>query len=248
MMNSIRCSEGLALLAIAIVALAAVGTAGAVTIDESQGPDEAEVGAEVTIEYEITELYTDSTSWTLNGTTQLENVTGWDITTVKPSGEEDSTFVEGSQSFETEIAGDQNYETVIVSITGTVPPVEEYTYDPAQTFTAIELTSVTGQNENVLYTDEVHHYTTESANARDAIDAAGDAGASGSDYEGAISSFENGNFENAKSLAQSAQEGAQTGQMIQYALMGVGVLIVLAVLVGGIYYWRSQQDNYDRLG
>ncbi|AWB27564.1 hypothetical protein [Halococcoides cellulosivorans] len=247
-MNSIRCSEGLALLAVVIVALSAVGTAAAVTIEESQGPDEAEVGTEVTIEYEITELYSDSTSWTLNGTTELENVTGWDIEMVKPSGESDTSFVEGSQSFEAEIAGDQNYERVIVSITGTVPAVEEYSYDPAQTFTAIELTSVTGQNENELYADEIHHYTAESSDARDAIDAAADAGAAGSDFQGAVSSFENANFENAQSLADSARSGAQQGQMMRNVAIGVVALLVIFALVGGIYYWRSQQDDYDRLG
>ncbi|MFW6436975.1 MAG: hypothetical protein ACOCYZ_05015 [Halococcoides sp.] len=247
-MNSIRCSDGLALLAIVVVALAAAGTAAAVTTEATAGPEEAEVGEEITIEYELTELYTDSTTWTLNGTTELENVTGWDVTTVKPSGEEDSKFIEGSQSFEAEISGEENYERVVVSITGTVPEVEEYSYDPPQAFTAVELSSVTGQNENVLYTGEVHHYTGESDEARAAIDAASDAGASGSDYQGAISSFENANFDNARELAQSAQNSAQQGQMVQYALIAVGALIVLAVIVGGLYYWRSQQDDYDRLG
>ncbi|MFW6436080.1 MAG: hypothetical protein ACOCYZ_00415 [Halococcoides sp.] len=247
-MNSIRCSEGLALLAIVIVALSAVGTAAAVTIEESQGPEEAEVGAEVTIEYEITELYSDSTSWTLNGTTELENVTGWDVEMVKPSGDSDTAFVEGRQSFEAEISGDENYERVIVSITGTVPDVEEYTYDPPQAFTAIELTSVTGQNENALYTGEIHHYTQESDDARDAIDAAGDAGASGDDFEGAVSSFENANFENAQSLAASAQSSAQEGQLMRNVAIGAVALVVIVGLVAGIFYWRSQQDDYDRLG
>ncbi|MFB6162513.1 MAG: hypothetical protein ABEJ86_03610 [Halococcoides sp.] len=254
-MNSIRCSEGSRLLAIAVVALLAVTVVAvpvaAVTVEQTKGPSDSgeAVGTEITVTYRITDVYDPAANWKLNGTTNLQNVTGWNIRMVTPSGKDVSPEnpPAGQQSFQVAIKSSQNLEYIEVSITGTVPPVEEYTYEPPQTFVAANFDRIRGNNRDDLKQFEIHHFTQESARARDTIDAAVSAGASGSDLVAAKSAFRKGNFENAIRLAKSAKNSAQTGQLLRNALLGVGVLIVLAAIGGGIYYWRSQQNDYDRL-
>jgi len=256
-MSWIRSSKSTTLLVLFVVAAAAVGTAAAVSVSSTESPEEAQVGQEITLSATMSDLYAESNDWTLNGTSQLRNVTGWEVVKTLPNGSETTTTFEGQRNFSVRIRNSENLDTVTVSITGTVPPVEAYSYRPRQTFVAGEFERVVGGNSNTIDRITVHHYTNESRDAREQISQAeGVINGSGSDeaqsdLEGAISSYENGNFPNAvnlsqsaRSTAESAQESQQTTQLI---LMGAGAVLVLALLGGGIYYYRSQQDDYDKL-
>ena len=105
--------------------------------------------------------------------------------------------------------------------------------------------------------------TEDSQAAREAIDDAQDAvntasanGANTDEAEGlignAISAYDNGNFENAQSLAEQAENRASSAQQSTQqtnTLLMVGGGIVALVIVGGLVYWYLQQrDTYDKLG
>lgn len=255
-MSWIRSSKGITLLAVLVFAFATVGVVTAASVS-ADTPAEAQVGEEITVSATISDVYETSEEWTLNGTTELQNVTGWEVTKVTPSGDENTTRFGGSTTFDVPITGEENLNHVEVSITGTVPPIEQFSYDPPQSFAAADFNRVEGNNVNDIETITVHHYTAESSDTRDAIDEA-DAAVNDtssdeaqSDLSGAISSFENGNFPNAKNLSESALDAAesakQSAQTTQLVLYGVGALVVIALIGGGIYYWRSQQDDYDKL-
>ncbi|WP_195837567.1 hypothetical protein [Halorhabdus sp. CBA1104] len=255
-MSWIRSSKGVALLAVLVLTFAAVGAVTAASV-QTDTPDEAQVGEEITVSATITNVYETSDQWRLNGTTALTNVTGWTVTKVTPSGEENTTQFDGATDFEVAISGEENLKHVNVTITGDVPPVEAYSYDPPQSFTAAQFDRVQGNNVNEIRTISVHHYTPDSQSARQLIDEADQAvndsssDDARSDLDSAISAYENENFPNAENLSQSAIDAAesaeQSAQTTQLILYGAGGLVVLVLVGGGIYYWRSQQESYDKL-
>lgn len=49
----------------------------------------------------------------------------------------------------------------------------------------------------------------------------------------------------AETSANQARQSSQTTQLLIYA---AGGLLVVALIVGGFLYWRSQQTTYDKLG
>jgi hypothetical protein len=144
-----------------------------------------------------------------------------------------------------------------VGDTDDTPADEDYTREPAETYTHYDYDAVEGSSTGDLKATCVHHYTNASKDARQAIDEAAEAiNASGAgngqdDLNQAISAYDNGNFENAESNAQDALEAAeqaeQSAQRNQTILMAVGALVVLALIGGGIYYWRSNQDEPTKL-
>jgi hypothetical protein len=166
------------------------------------------------------------------------------------------------QSFsDAAVAAADGTSEIQVRITGTVPDVEEYSYDPAQSFTVLDLTQAReGGSSNDIDSWSATHYTEESREARNAIDDA-TAATEGVDSqeadrlrENAIEAY-NGNgddFALAIDLANQAQKQAeqtqQSNQLTRFALYGVGGLVVIGLVVGGFLYWRSQQSGPDRLG
>ncbi|MFB6128246.1 MAG: hypothetical protein ABEJ47_00645 [Halorhabdus sp.] len=256
-MSWIRSSKGITLLAVLVVAFAAVGVVTAASVTAVDAPAEAQVGEEITVSATISDVYETSDQWTLNGTTELQNVTGWEVTKVTPSGAENTTRFSGSKTFSVGISAEENLDHVNVSITGTVPPVETFSYDPPQSFVAAKFVRVQGNNVNDIETITVHHYTNESQTARNVIDEAWKV-VNGSNSQSAwetlntsIDVFEGENFQEAKDLARNAKQTArnakQSAQTTQLILYGVGALVVIALVGGGIYYWRSQQNDYDKL-
>lgn len=257
-MSSIPSSKGTAaLVALLIAAAAVVGTAAAVGTSDISAPDEAQVGEEVTAEVTITELYEPDSDWTLRGTTQLENVTGWQVTQTYPNGTVVEENYEGESEFELEISDGDNFESITVSITGDAPAVEGFSYEPPQSFEAAELVKVIGDGESVIETAEVHHYTEESRSARQTIESAeaavndADSADAESDLQNAIDWFNEGEFDravsNAEDAEQTASDASQSQDTMQLLLYGVGALVLIALIGGGIYYYRSQQDDYDKL-
>jgi|AntRauTorcE11898_2_1112593.scaffolds.fasta_scaffold27958_2 hypothetical protein len=257
-MSLIPSSKGTAAALVALViAMAAVGTAVAVDTTDISAPEEVEVGEEVTAEVTITELYQPDNDWTLRGTTQLQNISSWQVTQTYPNGTEVSETFEGQSQFELEVTSSENFESIEVSITGDAPPVDEYTYDPPQTFEAAKLTKVIGEGESNIETVEVHHYTNESRTAWNAISEAQEVVEDSGNAEAenrlqqAISAYESKNFGNAESIAndakKTAEESQQSEETMTLVLYGIGALVVLALIGGGIYYYRNQQDSYDKL-
>ncbi|MFB6256358.1 MAG: hypothetical protein ABEH58_06480, partial [Haloplanus sp.] len=115
---------------------------------------------------------------------------------------------------------------------------------------------------NTIDTWQTHHYTERSASARQAIERAGtaieearSAGADPSDaqanYDDAIAAYNDGSFDVATNLAtratDQANQAAQSSRTQQTIIYAVGGLLVLAAVVGGVLYWRSQQGPEDPL-
>lgn len=267
-MSSIRSSRLAVFLLVAALALTAVAPAAAVTVEERDAPDEAKVGSEVTATFAVADLYTDYEKWTLNGRTELRNVT-WTVTLYDQADNRIEQDSYDGQSFNRSIDIQNDVDEVSVTVRGTVPTVENFSYDPAQTFRLAAFNQVReGGTSEPLKSVDTHHYTTESDEARQAIssaaqavsdaeDADADVTEANSDLDDAISAFDGGSnkFTLAADLATKAEEKAnqakqahesttQRNRLLMYG--GVGV-VGLAAVGGGVYWYRSQQDSYDKL-
>jgi hypothetical protein len=248
-----------------LLVVSVAGPAAAVTVGDTTVPEEGQVGEQITAEIRLTELYQNPTleRWQLSGRTALQDVT-WVVEYYDQTGARTSQDEFAGQEFSgAAVDTAEGTSAVVVRVTGTVPPVNAYSYDPPQRFLLAELTrGQAGGASGTVETWRTHQFTGESNSARAAmddaraaIDAAESAGASPSDAEtsfaSAVDAYESGNFDNAERLADRATgeaERARAGvERRRTLLFGGAAVLVLAVLVGGVWYWRSQQDSYDRL-
>ena len=262
--NSNRSSR--VVLATLVVLLAATVPAAAVSVTGEDVPEEGQVDTQVSATITLDELYQNpqSEQWQLSGSTELTDVS-WTVVYYDQTGSQVNLVEPTGQSFSgLDIAASSGTAEVEVRITGTVPDVDSYSYDPAQEFLLMELTrGQQGGASNTIESWQTHHYTERSASARDAIDEAGSAietarsnGANPADaqanYDDAVAAYNDGSFDVATNLANratqqatQAQQSQQTQQLIIYAVVG---LLVVGLLVGGVVYWRSQQGPDDPLG
>ncbi|WP_435197000.1 hypothetical protein [Natronomonas sp. EA1] len=253
-MNLSRFSKALA--AVLVLSLIATPVA-AVAVTSENLPAETQAQSEASATFTFSELYADgSQEWTLEAKTNLTGAQ-WTVKKQKLGGDVVSESYQG-RTFETTVSSNENVETVTVTVTGDVPKVKNFTYDPVETYLFAGFNKTVGSASNVIATERVHHFTEKSKEARNAIESAQAAiDAAGGDQQAqqtlnnAISSYNNGNFANAIDLANQAeqratqkQEVSSRNQLLLYA--GIGVVALLAV-VGGVLYWRSQQDSYDKL-
>jgi hypothetical protein len=260
-MSWTRCSK-LAALAVLIVSLAAAPTAVALSSSAEGVPGESQVGTEVSATFVVADPFTEAPDeWTLRGETELGNVS-WTVTVID-QGDQISQETYGNQSFNHSLTNSEGGDEVRVELVGAVPAIENYTYDPRETYRLAILSRVQGSNVQEIDAWTPHHYTEKSKEAREAIDAASAAiDEAGGNQEAeeqlqrAIRAYESANseadFENAIDLAndaeQKAEQAQQSRQTMQLALYAVGGLVVLLLIGGGIYDSRSQQDTYDKLG
>jgi hypothetical protein len=257
-----RCSR-LVVGLLLVLTLAAPATA--VTVGDTTVPAEGQVGEQVTATVTLNELYRNPTleRWQLSGRTALQDVT-WVVEYYDQTGARtDQQEFTGQQFSGAEVATEDGTAEVVVRVTGTVPPVTAYSYEPRQEFLTMELTrGQQGGASGTVGTWRSHHFTPASDDARGALDdasasiesaqsAGGNTGDAEESFASAVDAYESENFDNAQRLAEraqgeaeSAQAGAEQRRLLLYA--GAAVL-VLAVLIGGVYYWRSQQDSYDKL-
>jgi len=254
-MNSNRSSKiGLALLCALFLA---VSPAAAVSTGASGVPDSAQVGDQVTATYTFEELYDQYDQWSLDGETQLEQAT-WTVSLYDQTGSRIARNTYNGATFNQSVAAKNDVNRIEVEVTGTVPSVSNFSYEPAQQFTLASFTQTqTGGTSAPLTGDEVRHYTDASQNARNAIDAA-TAAVEGSGSEeaadllnSAVSAYNAGNFDNAVDLAEQAQSNAESAQQSQQTtqlLLYAGVGIVVLLLIGaGVYWFLSNRDTNDPL-
>jgi flagellar basal body-associated protein FliL len=262
--NSSRSSS--VVLAALVVLLAATVPAAAVSVTGEDVPAEAQVDRQVSATVTLEELYQNpqSEQWQLSGETALTDVS-WTVVFYDQTGSQVNLVEPTGQSFSgIGIAANSGTAEVEVRVTGTVPGIDSYSYDPAQEFLLMELTrGQEGGASSTIDSWQTHHYTERSASARDAIDQAGSAIESAresganpadaqADYEDAIAAYNDGSFDVASNLADrateqatQAQESQRTQRLIIYAVVA---LLVVALLVGAVVYWRSQQGPDDPLG
>jgi hypothetical protein len=252
----------LAVVCLHALSVASVPVAG-VSVGDSTVTSDAEVGEQITATVTLTELYQDPQleTWTLEGQTELTDVT-WTVEYYDQTGARvDQQSFDGQSFSGAQVSAEEGTSEVRVRITGTVPEVTEYSYDPPQSFTVLDLTQAReGGSSNDIDSWSATHYTQESREARNAIDDAAAAveevnsQSAEQDLQRAIEAY-NGDgdeFGLAADLATQAQEDAeqtrQSNRLTRLALYGVGGLVVIGLLVGGVLYWRSQQGGPDKLG
>ena len=249
-------------LALLVVIAAAVVPAVAVEVGDSTVPEQGQVGEQVEVTVTLTTLYQDPAleQWELRGSTELESPT-WTVAYFDQTDSKIGQESFGGQTFENaSVAASDDVAEVRVTLTGTIPEVSEYTYDPRPSFETITLSQVPpGGGENEIVSESTIHFTSESQSARQAIanaeTAVADAGepSDASETLGqAIQAYERENFELATELAGDAQDEAEAVQNTQnrnqLLLLGGGVLLALALIGGGVWYFRQQRQGPDRLG
>jgi hypothetical protein len=262
-MNSSRYSElGAVLAVVALLAVAAVPVT-AVSVS-GDSPASVEVDSSQELTYEVEDLYTDYDQWTLRASTELTEVS-WTVTLYDQTGAQIDRLTYNGQTFEQSIDASNDVNRVEVRLEGRVPAVESYSYEPPQSMTVASFAQVQegGTSTTLEAYDDVRPYTSESQEARTAIDAASDAidsaqaggasvsGAEG-DLEDAIEFYDSGNFEQAISNAEEAEStansAASSAQQTQLLLYGGVAVVVLLLIGGGAYWYLQQRDTYDKLG
>jgi hypothetical protein len=274
-MNSTRYSRLFACCLVAMLALSTVATpVMAVSVDSADVPSEAEAGTQYEASVTLTDLYSENSNWQLNVSTELTGDPLWTVEYVGVDGDvTDEVTRTGQNVTVSERTVESPISEVRVSVEGTVPEVGNWSYEPQPSFLAMELAQVpvtsggsTG-SPSTIETWTAVHFTSESSEARDAIDTASDgiasaeeAGADVSEAEGALGDakrfYSNEDFEAAVTNAEEAQQLAeeaesqqesseQTQQLLIFA--GVGV-VVLLLIGGGVYWYRQNQQDTSRLG
>ena len=256
-MSWIRSSKGATIVALLALLLAAAGPAGALTVTEDTDFTDSRVGTTVSTTVVIEDPFTDQPDeWTLRGSTELDNVS-WVVTVLDQNNQVNQNQY-SEQTFEQTLNLDNGGDEIEISLTGDTPAIQNYTYDPPQRYTLWELVAITGNSESTLNSTEIHHYTNDSREARNAIDNATMAiNESGGNPEArdtlnsSVSSYDNGNFGNAIDLANDAQSQAeeveQSQQQTQTLLYAGAAVLVLALIGGGVYYWRANQGPDTKL-
>lgn len=251
-----------ALLAVLLVASAAPATA--VTADAVDVPDEAAVGSQTTATVVVADLFRDPNleAWTLSGETALTSVT-WTVTRYDQAGNRLGQEVYDGQTFTHEgVTLDSGASEIEVKVTGTVPTIESYSYDPPQAFEAIALTQTRPQGSSMAIRNwSVHYFTEESRTARQGLDNASAAIAAarrdGADtteaentFDNAVAAFEGANFALATRLAGEARDqvgsARQSRQLLTLAVYA-GVAVLLLVVLAAGYWYLQQRRRIDRL-
>lgn len=254
-MNWNRCSRvGLAL---ALLAVVAVGSTAAVETAPEGVPDASAVGSDVTATVTLTDLYAEYNAWTLHGETALTDVT-WTVVAFNAADEQIDQQSYDGQSFNHSVDIENDAIRLEVRVAGTTPAVENYTYAPPQSYTLARFQRVRqGGTSEGIDAYSVHHYTEDSKAARTAI-AEAEAAVEGSgsaaardQLSKAIRAYDDGNFALAQELAgdaaDEAEQARQSRQTTQTLLFGGLALVVLVVVAAGAYYWWSRRDEYDPL-
>ena len=250
-MNSSHSSR---LLLVIVVTGLFAGAAGAVTIGSQDTPADVKVGDRITATYVFVDLYQDPqyTEWTLQGETDLESVT-WTAQLVDQAGNVVAQNSYDGVIFNQSVSVDEDVDEVRVQLTGNVPEAGNWSYEGGQTFTFSEFRLTRqGGTSTVIDTFSSTRYTEASREARQAIESAdasiqqsGGNQQAETQLENAISAYNAGNFDNAVDLANQAENTAtsarQQSQTLQYALIAVVAIVILAAIVGAIYWYRSQQ-------
>ena len=252
-------SRSFRLLLVLVALVLFASAASAVTVSDANSPNDVRVGTKVDASFTVSKLYQNPNNpqWTLQTETELKNVT-WTFKLVDQGGNVVSTQSADGQQANQSLSIDDGVSEVQVEVTGAVPAVSNYSYDPAPTFLVAKLTHARdGGTSSTIQTYEATHYTADSRQARQAIesaqsaiDAAGGNAQAEETLQSAISAYQGENFENAVTLAQRAQREAgqaqQTQQRNQLFIYGAIAVVVIAVVVGAAY-WYLNRDTGSRL-
>lgn len=246
-MNLTRCSKTVALVALFALALGAVSVAGALTINDAGVPDEAEVGENENIEITLEDVDEQGAPFTIDALSTLDDATV-SITATGPGVEESDS---GDGAAQLEADPDQHSEVTIIA-NGDIPEIEEYNYEDKDEENVLALQ--VERDGATLDSWEVHRYTGDSKDAREAIDDANDVveDADSDDarerLDEAIVHYNNGEFDRAISAAEDAKDIAESeGETLRMLLLIGAGIVVVGLVVGGAYLYKSRQQDTNKL-
>ena len=253
-MSWIRSSKGAILGVLLVISLAAVGTVAAYEIS-GNAPQEAEVGSQITVNATIDSPFADDgpDEWTVVGETGLESA-NWRIET-ENIGKENGLKVGSGGSIEKTVRAANGTDTITVSVTGTVPDATTFSYANQANITGLTVHQEIDGSVQQEDSWPVKQYTDQSRAARQAIDAAVDAGARDASDEAenaltnAIEFYNGGNFERAITNAEDAEALAEEESSGGPSMLLIGGAVVLLLIVVGavVYVYRSNQQRGHKL-
>ena len=235
------------------VALGAAGTALAADITVTNEPEVGEAGDEVSMEVVIDDPHPPS-QWTLTGETELEDAS-WSIEVRDIDGSLiDEESIDGD-SFSQEIDSEDRTDEITISVSGDIPEIETFDYEniDEEEYAVMHLQ----QDGSTIDNGEIRSHRwqgSEHQEARQTLDSASaavedaDDDDAREDLENAIAFYNQGDFDRAISLAESAESQAeQAGQTRQLLMIGGAVVALIVVAGGGYYYYRSRQEDTRKL-
>ena len=254
-MSWIRSSEGAAVGVLFVVLIGAVGTVAAISVGGTP-PDAAAVGSEVQMNATVEDPFDGPPDqYTLQGSTGLENAS-WTVEVLN-QGDPIETFDAGGESFSYDLNAEEGATDIEITLRGTVPGLSTFNYEniEAEEYMAMTLARVSNGTTTELDNWQVHRYTESSLAARNAIDAAIDAGArdasddAQSALTNAIEFYDGANFEQAITNAEDAEELAEesSGGGPPMLLIGGAVVLLLIVIGAVVYVYRSNQQSGHKL-
>lgn len=236
-----------------LVVLLQVTPVVAVTIGVSGLEDEEQVGEEIDLAFNVRDLADGPETWLLTGETELSDPE-WRVLEYD-SGEVQSETVIENDSLTYEVDRDRDVHRIVVELRGTVPPIENYSYDPAE---QVEVANFTQTNDTISQENWVYSlrpYTEESEASRQALRSAeltilsaesfhADTSESIQLFQLATDAYASEDFETAISLAEQAEEQARQERAEQTAWNRTRDGAILGVLLFGIglfWYWRRKK-------
>lgn len=253
-MSWIHSSKGIALGVLLAVSLLSVGTAAAISVSAEEVPGETQVGEQVSMTITINEPFRDAPDeWTLGGETELNNAS-WTVTTLQ-QGRPIETDQYSGESFQQDLDIDSDTTEVELVVEGTVPELSNFSYEDrsVENYTVASVSRVVEGTNNELETWERHRFTEDSQSARQAIAQAerAVANSSSSDAQSQLNTskefYRLGEFNSAITNANDAEDTAEQAGGGLPLIPIIGAVVVLAAVVGGVFYYRSQQDTGHKL-
>ncbi len=243
------------LLLVTLFAASALVPAPAMAVSASADgvPDGVRVGENVSATFTLTDLYTKApNAWRLRATTALENAS-WIVTAYALDDSELASRSFRGQSFRTSVRAVRNVSRITVTVRGTAPAVENFTYRPRERFTLASLSRAHDGTSRLIKNWSVRHYTQESRSAWRTINATRTAVAeNGSNDEleeqvgFAISAYRHGNFELATAIAADAKNATEDSEYPVMLLSGLFLGgIVVALGTAGIRSYRERARDDD---
>lgn len=250
------------LLALALVV--AAGAFGAAAIEfEGDTPDSAEVGTEVHIEeLTLTEPFEVDDPWEMEVTTELDDAR-LVVETRDGAGNviDEEEVTDGTVVME--LDSQDGVSDVVFEVRGDVPSIGgtgpgQYSYEDRspENITALQIVERFDGQSRVIDngTFEIHRYTQDSQEARQAIDEANEAAEDADSDDArdrvdeAITFYNSGEFGNAIDAANDAKDIADSEGETRRTLMIIGGVLAVLIAIGGIaYFWRSRQEPANKL-